>query len=76
MVPGHPRVLAKMLTPRRFRDPNYAASIAGELYGGKVQSIGDDVAQIFLAQLHAGSRSAMSTNCSRGRSGQAFPHCL
>ena len=56
MVPGHPRVLAKMLTPRRFRDPNYAASIAGELYGGKVREHGDDVAQIFLAQLHAGSK--------------------
>jgi len=56
MVPGHPRVLGKMLTPRRFRDPNYAASIAGELYGGKVREHGDDVARIFLAQLHAGSK--------------------
>ena len=25
MVPAHPRVLAKMLTPRRHRDPEYAA---------------------------------------------------
>jgi len=34
MVPGHPRVLVRMLTPRRHRDPGYAARIAGELYGG------------------------------------------
>jgi poly(3-hydroxyalkanoate) depolymerase len=37
MVPGHPRVLARMLTPRRHRDPDYAASIAGDLYGGSVR---------------------------------------
>jgi poly(3-hydroxyalkanoate) depolymerase len=57
MVPGHPRVLAKMLTRRRFRDPDYAASIAGRLYGGSVRARCDDVARIFLQQLHAGSRT-------------------
>ncbi|MCV7197586.1 alpha/beta fold hydrolase [Mycobacterium angelicum] len=56
MVPAHPRVLAKMVTPRRFSDPNYAASIAGELYGGTVRAHGEDVAQLFVRQLHAGSR--------------------
>ena len=34
MVPARPRVLAKMLTPRRHRDPAYAARIAAEIYGG------------------------------------------
>jgi|tagenome__1003787_1003787.scaffolds.fasta_scaffold20856199_2 poly(3-hydroxyalkanoate) depolymerase len=34
MVPGNPRVLLRMLTPRRHRDPGYAARVAGELYGG------------------------------------------
>jgi poly(3-hydroxyalkanoate) depolymerase len=38
MVPGHPRVLLRMVTPRRHRDPEYAASIAGELYGGSARS--------------------------------------
>jgi poly(3-hydroxyalkanoate) depolymerase len=56
MVPAHPRVLAKMLTPRRFSDPDYAGSIAGELYGGTVRAHGEDVARLFLQQLHAGSR--------------------
>ncbi len=38
MVPAHPRVLLRMLTPRRHRDPGYAARVAGELYGGAVRN--------------------------------------
>ncbi|UOT01453.1 poly(3-hydroxyalkanoate) depolymerase [Rhodococcus opacus] len=56
MIPGHPRVLAKMLTPRRFRDPDYAASIAGDLYGGTARTQGNDVAELIGTQLHAGSK--------------------
>lgn len=56
MVPGRPRVLAKMLTPRRFSDSAYAESIAGELYGGTVRRHGQDVARLFLRQLHTGSK--------------------
>jgi poly(3-hydroxyalkanoate) depolymerase len=56
MVPAHPRVLAKMITPRRFSDPDYAASIAGELYGGTVRAHGEDVAQLFVRQVRAGSK--------------------
>jgi poly(3-hydroxyalkanoate) depolymerase len=37
MVPGGPRVLLRMLTPRRHRDPGYAARVAGELYGGSAR---------------------------------------
>jgi poly(3-hydroxyalkanoate) depolymerase len=37
MVPGHPRVLLRILTPRRHRDPGYAARIAGDLYGGSAR---------------------------------------
>src|SRR5438105_4922113 len=36
MVPGRPWVLAKIATPRRYRDPTHMAQIAGEIYGGKV----------------------------------------
>src|SRR6476659_9984238 len=56
MVPARPRVLAKMLTPKRFTDPDYIASIAGDLYGGTVREHGQDVAKIFGSQLMAGSR--------------------
>jgi pimeloyl-ACP methyl ester carboxylesterase len=38
MVPARPQVLSKMMTPRRHRDPAYAAAIAGELYGGTLRS--------------------------------------
>jgi poly(3-hydroxyalkanoate) depolymerase len=37
MVPAHPRVLARMLTPRRYVDPAYAASVAAEQYGGQLR---------------------------------------
>jgi pimeloyl-ACP methyl ester carboxylesterase len=48
--------MAKMLTPQRFSDPDYAGSIAAELYGGTVRTHGDDVARLFVRQLHAGSK--------------------
>jgi poly(3-hydroxyalkanoate) depolymerase len=38
MVPAHPRILLRMITPRRHRDPEYAASIAGEMYGGTART--------------------------------------
>ncbi|GAA2557074.1 poly(3-hydroxyalkanoate) depolymerase [Pseudonocardia hydrocarbonoxydans] len=38
MVPARPNVLAKMLTPRRHRDPEYARTIAGEIYGGTMRT--------------------------------------
>jgi poly(3-hydroxyalkanoate) depolymerase len=38
MVPGSPRVLAKLLAPRRYTDAAYLSRIAPELYGGKIRS--------------------------------------
>jgi poly(3-hydroxyalkanoate) depolymerase len=38
MVPGRPTVLLRMLSPRRHRDPGYAARVAGELYGGSARN--------------------------------------
>jgi len=37
MVPARPQVLKHMITPRRFRDPGYAASVAQEIYGGSLR---------------------------------------
>ena len=34
MLPAAPSVLLKMATPRRYRDPGYLRSIAGDIYGG------------------------------------------
>jgi poly(3-hydroxyalkanoate) depolymerase len=52
MVPANPRVLARMLTPRRHRDPEYARSIAGEIYGGTMRTDPDRAARV----LHSASR--------------------
>ncbi len=38
MVPAHPRVLKIMSTPRRHRDPAYAARVAPEIYGGSMRT--------------------------------------
>jgi poly(3-hydroxyalkanoate) depolymerase len=38
MVPGRPSVLSKMITPRRYRDADYAAKIAGTIYGGSARA--------------------------------------
>ena len=53
MVPARPRVLRHMLTPRRHRDPRYAVSIAGEIYGGSMRAAPQRAAEL----LHAGGRA-------------------
>jgi poly(3-hydroxyalkanoate) depolymerase len=52
MVPASPRVLGRMLTPRRHRDPEYARQVAGLLYGGSVRDDPERAAQV----LHSASR--------------------
>jgi poly(3-hydroxyalkanoate) depolymerase len=56
MVGAHPRVLAKMLTPRRHRDPGYAASIAAEIYGGSMRTDPGRGANLLHATTRAGSK--------------------
>ena len=56
MVPAHPRVLAKMLTPRRHRDPVYAASIASEIYGGTMRTHPERGAKLLHAATRAGPK--------------------
>ncbi|MDQ2849627.1 MAG: alpha/beta fold hydrolase [Actinomycetota bacterium] len=53
MVPAHPRVLKIMSTPRRHRDPAYAAEVAPQIYGGSMRT---DPAH-GAALLHAATRS-------------------
>jgi poly(3-hydroxyalkanoate) depolymerase len=56
MVPGRPSVVKKMITPRRFLDHEYAADIAGHIYGGSVRHDPSVVKRLFDRQLMAGSR--------------------
>jgi poly(3-hydroxyalkanoate) depolymerase len=56
MVPAHPRVLARMLTPRRHRDPAYAARVAPEIYGGSMRTDPQRGADLLHAATRAGPR--------------------
>jgi poly(3-hydroxyalkanoate) depolymerase len=56
MVPAHPRVLGRMLTPRRHRDPEYARRIAGEIYGGTMRSDPGRAARALHAESRLGPR--------------------
>jgi poly(3-hydroxyalkanoate) depolymerase len=56
MVPARPRVLARMLTPRRHRDPAYAARIAGEIYGGTMRAAPEVGARLLHAHTRSGPR--------------------
>lgn len=49
MVPGHPRVLRHMLTPRRHRDPAHAAAVAGQIYGGSMRDGASRISELFRA---------------------------
>jgi poly(3-hydroxyalkanoate) depolymerase len=56
MVPADPRVLAKMLTPRRHRDPDYARSIAGQIYGGTMRRHPERAARALHSETRLGPR--------------------
>ena len=75
MVPAHPRVLARMPTPRRYRDPEYAQSIAAGLYGGQMRRRPDEVRHVLYEQERLGPGSATSSSSSPGSAGRASPHC-
>jgi poly(3-hydroxyalkanoate) depolymerase len=56
MASARPGVLSKMVTPRRYRDPDYAASIAADVYGGRMRETPDEVRHFLHALSRAGSR--------------------
>lgn len=56
MVPAHPRVLRIMSTPRRHRDPAYAAAVAPEIYGGTMRTDPGLAADLLHATTRSGPR--------------------
>src|SRR5215472_12589662 len=56
MVPARPAVLAKMITPRRYTDPEYLRAAAAELYGGSARSKPDQVRAMMHDQSRVGSQ--------------------
>ncbi|HEY1119022.1 MAG TPA: poly(3-hydroxyalkanoate) depolymerase [Acidimicrobiales bacterium] len=56
MIPAHPSVLRKMVTPQRYRDADYAVQVAAELYGGQMRDRPDDVRRLMHDHSRVGSR--------------------
>jgi poly(3-hydroxyalkanoate) depolymerase len=57
MVPGHPSVISKLATPRRYTDPDHMLTVGPDIYGGQLRSD-----RRFLEE-HA---AALRTGSSRG----------
>ncbi|MBC8093742.1 MAG: poly(3-hydroxyalkanoate) depolymerase [Pseudonocardia sp.] len=56
MVPARPSVLAKMMTPRRHRDPDYAREIAGEIYGGTMRTHPEQASEVLHTYTRKGPK--------------------
>ena len=73
MVPARPRVLARMLTPRRHRDPEYARRIAGELYGGTVRTDPERAARALHSATRLGPRRGYYYQMAAGTGWSSLP---
>lgn len=56
MIPANPRVLSRMVSPRRYRDPDYTRSIAADLYGGRLRDDPDLARPLLHEHSRIGSR--------------------
>ena len=54
MVPARPRVLARMVTPRRYLDRQYLREAAPHLYGGSARSQPDQISELMNAENRVG----------------------
>ena len=54
MVPGRLSALLPLISPRRYLDPSYMASIAAQLYGGRMRSR-PDLALKFSREIRSGA---------------------
>jgi poly(3-hydroxyalkanoate) depolymerase len=73
MVPAHPRVLSRMLTPRRHRDPGYARQIAGEIYGGTMRDHPEWAARALHTQSRLGPRRGYYYQLAAGTGWTSLP---
>jgi len=73
MVPASPFVLAKMVTPRRYRDPSYAAHIAANLYGGAMRANPDLARHVLHDHSRVGSRRGYLYQLSAGAGWTSLP---
>ena len=61
MVPAHPRVLSRMVSPRRYRDWSYISRVAADLYGGSART--DPEAVVGLLDKPGAGRSIFGYYC-------------
>jgi poly(3-hydroxyalkanoate) depolymerase len=73
MVPASPRVLAKMLTPRRHQDPEYARRIAGDIYGGTMRAHPERAARVLHAHTRLGPRRGYYYQLAAGTGWSSLP---
>jgi len=55
MVPARPAVLARMITPRRYLDPEYLRTTAAHLYGGSARRQPDQIRALMHDESRVGS---------------------
>ena len=75
MVPGNPATLAKLATPRRYTDPGYMESIAGDIYGGEIPA---HIARDFAGKMRSGGSRGYYYQMLGGAGWTSVPwlHCL
>jgi poly(3-hydroxyalkanoate) depolymerase len=73
MVPGRPKVLARMATPRRYLDPDYAARIAADLYGGTTRSDPSRARELLHGRTRVGPRRGYLYQLAAGAGWSSLP---
>jgi poly(3-hydroxyalkanoate) depolymerase len=73
MVPGRPKVLARMATPRRYLDPDYAVRIAADLYGGTTRSDPSRARELLHGRTRVGPRRGYLYQLAAGAGWSSLP---
>ena len=73
MVPGRPRALARMATPRRYLDPDYAERVAADLYGGTIRADPARARALLHGHTHVGPRRGYLYQLTAGAGWSSLP---
>jgi poly(3-hydroxyalkanoate) depolymerase len=73
MVPGRPNVLARLATPRRYLDPEYAERIAADIYGGTARSDPSTARALLHGRTRVGPRRGYLYQLAAGAGWSSLP---
>jgi poly(3-hydroxyalkanoate) depolymerase len=73
MIPASPRVLARMITPRRYVDADYLGSVAGDLYGGSARTAPGRVREYMHTDSRVGSAQGYLYQLAAGAGWTSLP---